>query len=194
MQAIGILGGTFNPIHLGHLVMAQEVFEKLKLDKIIFVPSNIPPHKRKDVVPAAKRYAMVRLAIQGNPAFEVSDCEIKRAGKSFSIDTAQFLRQQFPVGTKFFFIIGGDSFSTLSTWKNIDQLCQLVSFVVVNRPGSKRRRSRIKTKFVSMPSIGISSSDIRKRIAKNQSIKYLLSNQVVEYIEKNKFYHKRDRS
>ena len=190
MQRIGILGGTFNPIHLGHLVMAQEVFEKLKLDKIVFVPANCPPHKNsQNILPARDRCAMVRLAIRGNAAFVISDCEIKRAGKSYSIDTVECLRQQFPVGSKVFFIIGEDHLPTLPTWKNINQLCKFVSFVAVNRPGGgTRKKSTIKTKFISMPSLDISSSDIRKRIAKGQTVRYLLPYQVFEYIKKYKLY------
>ena len=188
MKKIGILGGTFNPVHNGHLVMAQTALEKLKLDKVIFVPSFLPPHKTaRHVLGPRDRYQMVRLAIKGNPRFTVSDFEIKRPGKSYSIDTVKYLREQFSCETKLFFIIGGDSLRALPMWKDIDDLLLLTRFVVVNRPGFLEK-SEIKVKSINMPGLDISSSYLRKRLASKRSIRYLVPEAVLRFIETNQFY------
>jgi len=136
MKRIGILGGTFNPIHIGHLAIAEWSYEKLKLDKVIFVPTYLPPHKSsRGVIDAKTRYKMVELAIKDNPHFEISDFEIKKGGKSYSIDTVRYFSEKFNKDTKLYFIIGEDCLSTLHKWKEIEKLVSLASFVVVNRPG-----------------------------------------------------------
>jgi nicotinate-nucleotide adenylyltransferase len=116
---IGILGGTFNPPHLGHLILAEEVREKLNLDKIFFIPTNIPPHKSTESVSSWHRFNMVKLAIKSNPYFEVLDLEIKRGGVSFTIDTIKELKSKFP-RDEFYLIVGSDLASTFSTWKDFD--------------------------------------------------------------------------
>ncbi len=200
MKRIGILGGTFNPIHLGHLMMAEMAREKLKLDKVIFVPSCLPPHKSEvGVLPAQDRYKMVRLATQGNSAFSVSDFEIKKGGKSYSIETVTHFKNHFAKGTKFYFIIGQDSLATLHLWKRIDDLLKIVSFVVMNRPdasrhsskNSKNRDTYLLKRYVSlfsMPGVDISSSYIRQAFATGKSVKYLLPEKVIRYIEKRQLY------
>lgn len=191
MKRIGILGGTFNPIHMGHLTIAQMVQEQFRLDKVLFIPSHLPPHKGSQNVAAARdRYAMVRSAVRGNPNFAVSDFEIKRKGKSYSIDTLIFLQDRFPKKTKFYFIIGGDLLSTLHTWKRIDELLKIVTFVAVNRPGFRiRPRFKRKVKFITVPGIHISSSDVRSRIWSGKTVKYLVPDSVRRYIEKRRLYH-----
>lgn len=190
MKRIGILGGTFNPIHMGHLTIAQMVQEQFRLDKVLFIPSHLPPHKgSQNVVAARDRYTMVRSALRGNPDFSVLDFEIKRKGKSYSIDTLIFLRDRFPKKTKFYFIIGGDLLPTLHTWKRIDELLQIVTFVVVNRPGFRiRQRFKRKVKFITVPGIHISSSDVRSRIWSEKTVKYLVPDSVRRYIEKRRLY------
>jgi len=186
---IGIFGGTFNPIHIGHLVAAQRAQEKLKLDKVVFVPSHFPPHKsNKNVVAAKDRYYMVRLAIKGNTRFIVSDFEIKRETKSFSVDTVNHLTTQFSQDTKFFFIIGEDGLATLPSWKCIEELAAKVTFVVVHRPKCNQFSSRIKVRKVSMPGLEISSSEVRKRIKENKTVQYLVPEGVLRYIKKNNIY------
>ena len=135
-ERIGILGGTFDPVHIGHMAIAQKALEKCRLDKVIFVPSALPPHKKMPRLASAwDRYRMVALAAQGNPRFEVSDYEVQKGGKSYSIDTVCHFRAQYPAETKLFFIIGEDNVDTLETWKEIDRIIEIVTFIVVNRPG-----------------------------------------------------------
>src|SRR5579862_7291363 len=132
---IGILGGTFNPIHLGHLLIAQDAIEQLRLDRVKFIPSATPPHKSVDKLASEKdRVRMIRLAIRGNARFEVDDIEIKRGGKSYSVDTLMELRQQDP-RAKFYFIIGADSLRELHLWRDVGRLVKLCTFVTVPRPG-----------------------------------------------------------
>ena len=194
MKRIGILGGTFNPIHVGHLTIAQMAHEKLGLDKVIFVPSNLPPHKVSNYVASSQdRYRMVRLAIQGNPHFEVSDFEIKRTGKSFTIETVSYFRDHFPPRTKLYFIIGNDLLPTLHTWKRIGDILKIVSFVSVNRPGFKEKKSDIKVKTISVPGLQTSSSCVRNRITMGKTVKYLIPDNVMTYIERNNLYRKNRR-
>ncbi len=171
--------------------MAEMTRDQLKLDRVIFIPSYLPPHKSaKDVIDAHHRYHMVRRAIEEYPPFEVSDIEILRKGKSYSIDTIRSLKDQLPQGTRatrIFFIIGEDSLATLKNWKEIDKLLKLVKFVVVNRPGSKVT-SQIKTTSVEMPGLDISSSEIRNRIRDRKTIRYLVPEEVKTYIQKHKLY------
>ena len=189
MKRIGILGGTFNPIHIGHLTIAQMVHEQLKLDKVIFVPSNLPPHKTsKNVASPSDRHHMIRLAIKGNSRFEISDFEIKRKGKSYSIGTVNHFRERYQRGTKFFFIIGDDLLPTLHTWKCVDEILAIVSFVAVNRPGFKGKKPKIKVKSISVPGLQTSSSYVRQRITSGKTVKYLVPDNVFQYIEQRKLY------
>ena len=189
MNRIGLLGGTFNPIHIGHLTMAQIALERLRLKKVIFIPSNLPPHKIvKGLVPALHRYAMVRLAIQGYPHFEVSDVEVKRKGKSYSIDTIKYFHSILSARTKLYFIIGEDALARLHTWKEFKKIQKLVSFIVVNRPGYKHRAAKSKYHFVNMPEIDIASSFLRNRIAERKSIKYFVPERVYRYIKRHQLY------
>lgn len=189
---IGILGGTFNPIHLGHLMIAQMVLEKFDLDKVVFIPSSLPPHKNgRDVIPADHRMAMVQWAVKDNALFEVSDYEVKKGGKSYSIDTVAYLRGCYPPGTKFFFIIGNDHLTKLHTWRRIEEIVKIVSFVAVYRPGVEAVRSRIKTKSIVIPGVAASSSDIRRRITAGKTVRYLVPDRVLGYIKKYKLYNPR---
>ena len=191
MKRIGVFGGTFNPIHIGHLAVAQTAQEAMRLDKVIFVPSNWPPHKNSDTIAAARhRFNMVRLAIKGNSFFAISDFEIKRPGKSYTIDTLKYLRRIFPKGAKIFFIIGGDTLPHLKEWKYIDGILKMANFVVVNRPGQfrKNRGKRIRYYSVSMSGIDISSSNIRSRIAQSRATKYYVPDNVLSYIRKHRLY------
>ena len=155
MKRIAILGGTFNPIHIGHLTAAQVAQEEMRLDQVVFVPSFLPPHKTENnLASAAHRLAMVRLAIRDNPKFSVSDCEIKKGGKSYSIDTVRFFRKKYPKSTTLFFIIGADELNALKGWKDINELVNLVSFIAVNRPGYKPAGHKlIKHESIQMPAI-----------------------------------------
>ncbi len=186
---IGIFGGTFNPVHIGHLIAAQSAWEKLKLDRVIFVPSYLPPHKSsKNVVAAKDRFNMVSAAIKGNLGFKVLDFEIKSKTRSYSIETVNYLIKQYPKKTKFFFIGGEDSLATLSSWKCIEELLTKVIFAMVYRPGYKKFSSKIKVQSIPMPGLDISSSEIRKRINQGKSVRYFLPEGVLRYIEKKKLY------
>jgi len=194
MKRIAIFGGTFNPVHFGHLVAAQAVKDRLRLDRVIFVPAFLPPHKKETVLASATdRLNMVKLAIGDNPHFTCSDVEFKRKGKSYSIDTAIFFRKKFPKSTALYFIIGADELVQLHTWKDIDQLLHLVTFVAVNRPGfiPPAKIKDLKHIKVEMPAVDISSSLIRNFVAKGRDIRYLTHPKVVEYIKKRSLYKQR---
>ncbi len=188
MKRIGFFGGTFNPIHMGHLAIAQMAQERFKLDKVIFIPSHQPPHKNIAPLASAKdRYKMVRLATAGNEYFEVSDVETKRIGKSYTVDTLRHFREIYPAKVKFFFIIGGDSLGTLAQWKNIDEILKLATFIVVNRPGYSDIKN-IKHLTVTKPGIDISSSYLRERINSGTSVRYLVPEAIYHYIIKHGLY------
>lgn len=188
MKRIALFGGTFNPIHTGHLVMAELSRERYRLDEVIFVPSCRPPHKTiANLAPPKDRYAMVRRALRGNPFFRISDFEIKKRGKSFTIDTVTYFREKYK-GAELFFIIGADSYKQLPTWKDIKDILKVVTFIVVNRPGYRERRGRIKHLSVTMPGLDVSSSYIRTRLKQGKSIKYLVPDSIIRYIEEQKLY------
>lgn len=133
---LGLFGGSFNPIHNGHLAIARQAHEILKLDRTLFIPTGDPPHKRDGALaPAQHRYEMVRMAIAGTSAFELSDIEIARKGKSYSIDTIRELQRQYGPATTLFFLIGLDAFLDLPSWREPDALLAACSFVVISRPG-----------------------------------------------------------
>lgn len=189
MKRIGFLGGTFNPIHIGHLAIAHMAMEKCLLDKVIFIPSNWPPHKTAHgLVAASHRYRMVELAIKNHPYFEISDFEIKKEGKSYTIDTMHYFEKQFSPKTKFFFIIGGDLLPELPKWRYIKDLLRLMTFIVVNRPGESHKLKGIPYLSVTMPGIDISSSYIRNRLAQQKTVKYFVPDSVIDYIQKHKLY------
>ncbi len=211
---LGLLGGTFNPIHLGHLRGVEEAREAFNLDKVYFIPAAVPPHKNERIeVSPAHRLEMVRLAIEDNPAFWVSDVELTREGKSYSIETILYLREQHP-GTELFFVVGLDSFLEVTTWKKYQDLFSLCHFVVLNRPGSERCKltdltshefwacfrqgrnvnewihgpSAHSTHFLDKPLMDISSSEIRERMRSCRSVRYMMPEKVEAYILKNGFY------
>ena len=137
---LGLFGGSFNPIHKGHLAVARETVTRLDLDRLLFIPSGDPPHKpHGSLAPAQDRYEMVRLAIAGAPKFEASDIEITRRGKSYTIDTVRELRQLYGPSTALYFIIGLDAFLDLPTWREPDALLSACTFVVMSRPGQSYR-------------------------------------------------------
>ena len=185
---IGILGGTFNPIHIGHLILAEEAREKLNLDKIIFVPTFLPPHKdNSDIVPARDRLAMVKLAIKGNRYFSVSDIEIKRDGRSYTIDTLKEFKKKYGQD-ELYFIIGSDLLKYLDEWKDLDEINKLVKFVVVTRPGYPLEKIPSYIKTMAIRAVDVSAFQIRKCIKDNKSFGYLVPDSVYSYIIKNKLY------
>lgn len=189
MKRIGILGGTFNPLHIGHLAIAEVAQEKMDLDKVIFVPSSKPPHKRiTHLASAEDRLEMVRLSIKNNPKFDVSDFEVMRGGKSYTIDTVKYFRQKFGQDVKLYFIVGIDAAVELHTWRDVDDIIKYVSFVVVNRPGHEDGAPEVPHHSITMPGLDIASSYIRRRLHQGKSIKYLVPEKVFRYIEQHNLF------
>jgi nicotinate-nucleotide adenylyltransferase len=190
---IGIMGGTFNPIHHGHLVAAEVAREEFRLDKVIFVPTYLPPHKSVDeIIPARDRYEMVKIAVSKNPYFEPSDIEVKRGGKSYTHDTLEEFRDIYR-GEELYFITGADALREIDTWKNIDELAKFCKFIAVSRPGypfDLKDRFRGEIYLLEIPALAISSTEIRARIRDGKSIKYLVPEKVEEYIIKNGLYRR----
>jgi len=191
-QRLGVLGGTFNPITIAHLIIAEQVSEVRRLDKVLFIPARVPPHKAgSDVAPAADRYRMTILATRSNPRFEVSRIELDRPGKSFTKDTLRELLDMYP-GTDLFYIIGSDAVAELSTWREPELVLKLARFLVVERPGHDMSllEERYKKSVDIVPVVGldISSSDIRERVRQGRSIKYLVPAKVEEYIREKGLY------
>jgi nicotinate-nucleotide adenylyltransferase len=190
---IGIMGGVFDPIHIGHLFTAEEARINFCLDKVIFVPCLNPTHKRNDQVTGIRhRLKMSYLAIESNPYFEVSKIEVNRAGPSYTIDTIKEFRNIFGWDAKIFFITGADAFLEIETWYKKEELLAMCQFVAATRPGydlNKLNNNFKKVlKIMEIPLLAISSTDIRNRIRNNLSIKYIVVDGVREYIYKNKLY------
>ncbi|WP_404453094.1 nicotinate-nucleotide adenylyltransferase [Virgibacillus necropolis] len=189
MRRVGILGGTFDPPHLGHLIIAEEVRLSLSLEGIWFIPSQEPPHKNKAFINAENRVEMVRKAIEGNSYFKLNTIEVDRLGKSFTFDTLKILTNEHP-DVSFYFIIGADMVEYLPKWHKINELMEMVSFVGVKRIGSQLD-TPYPIKLVDIPNIEISSTMIRDRIYKNASIKYYLPEAVIRYIKEKRLYEER---
>jgi nicotinate-nucleotide adenylyltransferase len=200
-QRIGILGGTFNPVHLGHLVMAQDALEQFDLERVLFVPASTPPHKAAThVVSAEHRLAMLRLAIDPDPRFEICEDEIERSGVSYTIDTMRRLLDHYR-DAKLFFVIGSDTLRELHTWKDIHTLLDLCEFIIVGRPGfavdaltAKQLRldepwpARLAKNVVAGHRVEISSTDIRVAAERGRSIRYLVPEAVERYIRDTRLY------
>jgi len=185
----GILGGTFNPVHLGHLILAQEIKEKLALERVIFVPAYRAPHKDMAwLIPARHRLEMLKLAVRGNPGFSVSDIELRRQGVSYTVDTIAALKKKYPQD-EIFFIAGSDLAPDLKSWKHFSGLLRMVNFVIARRPGypaGKGLSSGVTP--VKIRAVDISAADIRKRIKDGLPVRYFLPEAVQSYIVRNKLY------
>lgn len=189
MKRIALLGGTFNPIHIGHLILAEEALSKLKLDKVIFVPSYIPPHKSVDAdIRPQDRLKMVELAIEDNAAFEVSNFEINRKKTSYSIDTLKDYRAKYGEDTILYFITGSDLLKDLFSWKNVNDIFKISKFVVANRPGYPVKDVPKEVETVVITPIEVSSEDIRRRLKSGRSVRYLVPERVRAYITEKKLY------
>jgi len=188
---IGILGGTFDPLHIGHLIVAQEVQEKLKLDRIFFIPTSLPPHKKKvKISSSVHRLRMVQLAAQANPNFKVLDLELKRKGHSYTVDTLRILGKKYPQ-TKFVLILGLDNLNHIHTWKKPEEIFRLSQVIFISRPGAtfnKANKWLKQSKFLEVKEIEISSTDIRERVRKRKSIRYMVPEEVLKYIKKHNLY------
>ncbi|GAB6180035.1 nicotinate-nucleotide adenylyltransferase [Desulfotomaculum defluvii] len=199
MPDICLMGGTFDPIHYGHLVVAEEVRQRFHLDKVVFIPAGKPPHKRNQTISDAQhRVNMTRLATSSNPYFEVSTIEVDRQGFSYTVDTVDQLRRSFQVD-KIYFITGADAVLEILTWKDVEKLLSMTNFIAATRPGYdlnnlKETLKSLPDPFIKkilpleVPALSISSSDIRRRVREGRSFKYLLPESVEKYIYKNNIY------
>ena len=197
---IGIYGGTFDPVHLGHLIVAEEARIKLNLEKVLFVPAGMPWMKarQRNVTEAAHRIAMVRLAIAGNPCFELSTIDVEQPGLSYSVQTVVSLREKLGADVKVYFILGCDSLNQIDQWKEPGKLISMCYMVAAPRPGCrppdlKRLEPLVpgvtyRTVYLEMDPIGISSSEIRRRAAEGISIRYFVPPDVECYIRDNGLY------
>lgn len=199
VKALGIMGGTFDPIHYGHLIAAECARVKYKLEKVIFVPARIPPHKNAGkILNENIRCLMVQIATQGNPAFEVSELELRRDGTSYTVDTIEYFQGRYP-GTDIYFIMGLDSLLMIDTWKDVERILSICRFIIVTRPGYDiDNDEELKKKlplnlwgrvcFMQIPGLDISSSDIRGRISAGKPVKYMLPPEIEDYIRTNRIY------
>lgn len=199
---LGLFGGTFDPVHLGHLLLAEYCREQCRLDEVWFVPAAEPPHKqRTDLTPARQRIEMLQLAIGGHEAFSVSTREVDRGGVSYTIDTLRELTQE-DTARQLFFLLGGDSLADLPRWREPAAICELAIPLVVARPGSlppdyaalarlvsAERLEQIRSHQVEMPQIGISSREIRRRVGAGLSIRFQIPRAVEKYIQTARLYH-----
>ncbi len=192
----GIFGGTFNPVHIGHLILAQEVKEKMNLEKIIFVPSGNPPHKKADVT-KEDRLKMLSLAIEDNSDFVIEDYEIKKTSKSYSLETIEHLEEKYNC-KDMYFIIGEDSFMEIEDWYKYEELISKVKLIVVNRKTEysdtieekikRYAKKGIEVKFVKIPNLEISSSYIREEFKEKRNPKYYIPKASYEYIKQRGLY------
>lgn len=186
MKKIGLLGGTFDPPHIGHLLIAEEVYQALGLDEVWFIPSYEPPHKNKSKTNVNYRIKMIEAAIRDNEHFHINLIEINRLGKSYTFDTIKMLNEQYPQ-TSFYFVIGADMVEYLPKWNKIDDLIKLVQFVGVKR-ANYQLASGYPIKEVEIPGIDISSSIIRDRLKRGVGVRYLVQPKVLDVIKELELY------
>lgn len=196
-SAIGILGGTFDPIHWGHLILAEQAWERFGLDRVLFIPAADPPHKADSAVTEAEhRFNMTRLAVEGNDHFECSRLELDRPGPSYTIDTIKQLRGELGSDAKLYMLVGADEARDLISWRDPYGIQELATIVVANRPGLAMEDvvGSLPKDFASgltrleIPGVDISSTDIRKRAESGRTIRYLTPDAVVTYMQSNDLY------
>ncbi|MDR3600022.1 MAG: nicotinate-nucleotide adenylyltransferase [Desulfosporosinus sp.] len=196
---LGIMGGTFDPIHYGHLVAAEMARGEFELSKVLFIPSGTPPHKiRKDLTAANLRYEMVELAIKDNPAFDLSALEIERKGLSYTVETLRVLRRTWPE-YELYFITGTDALLEIFSWRDAEEILTMIQFIGAARPGfdasdfllkvqEEHAEIQGKIHYLEVPALAISSTDIRSRVRCGKPIRYLLPEPVRLFIQQNGFY------
>ncbi len=196
MNRLGIMGGTFDPIHFGHLFVAEEARTVFRLDRVLFVPNNVPPHKKqRDITEPHHRFAMTEIATATNPAFGCSTRERDRAGASYTVETLQALRDELPE-TELFYITGVDAIADILTWKRHEEVIRLAQFIAAARPGYEPAilAARLPEAYLGQihvlnsTALDISSTDLRQRVREGRPIRYLTPDDVVEYITRNRLY------
>jgi len=199
---VGLFGGTFNPVHIGHLIVARAVFEHLKLERMVLIPSANPPHKSLEgVADAEDRLAMLRLAVTDEPGFDISGCEIERPGPSYTIDTIMAFRRELGDRAELHWLIGADSLSELAGWHRVGELVGICRIVTAARPGwespdlsaliervGEREVGRLRDDILPTPRIDLSASEIRRRIREGQSVRWLVPAEVASYIVRRGLY------
>jgi len=218
LPRVGVFGGSFNPIHLGHLLLAEDILELLRLDRILFVPASAPPHKpARGLAPAGDRYAMTELAIRGNPRFAMSDLELRRPGPSYTVDTLEALQQEGGADVAFFLLIGSETFLDLLSWRDPQRVARLARLVVIPRAESAFDPDGIQAQkvlaeigqecwirvppplaaaepagkgvlLVAATSLPISSSDLRRRAREGRSLTYRMPEAVRAYVLEHRLY------
>lgn len=195
---LGIMGGTFDPVHYGHLVTAEQAREALELDVVLFMPAGVPAFKQdKHVTSPEDRYAMTVLATAANPAFYASRFEIDRPGVTYTVDTLRALREAYPENVRLYFITGADAILDIVSWHNAADIARLATLIAATRPGYdiEQAQARIDAsgihfdvRYIQIPALAISSTNIRARVALGKSVRYLTSESVIGFINKNKLY------
>ncbi len=190
----GILGGTFDPIHYAHLFVAEEARQRFELEQVVFIPCGIPPHKKSYAVsPAEHRFAMTLLATASNPYFRASRIEIERGGVSYTVDTLEQWLSLYP-HHELFLIMGADSLAYMTSWKQPERICQMAHIIAASRPGFDLASLHLpdtlcrRVYVMEMPLLDISATDIRNRVRRGASIRYLTPDSVVQYILKHQLY------
>ena len=200
IERIGVFGGSFDPVHMGHLTIAQDAVEQLELDRLIFVPAAVPPHKQGHTLAEGRhRLEMLQLATEANLSFEVSDMELQRGGVSYTFDTMTQIQTEHP-GAELFFIVGLDSLTILHSWRNVDKLLELCTIVPFARGGEdpaqvaekiqlpEPAKAGLMERLIRIHEIEISASEIRMRLAEGLSIRYLVPPEVEMYIAEHHLY------
>jgi len=192
MSKLGIFGGTFDPPHIGHLIVARDVLDALGLDRLLFMPARVPPHKRDRTITSADlRLAMLRVAVEGDPALEVSDLELAREGASYSVETLRRLREERP-DDELFFIIGADQYAELHTWREPEEIARLARLVVIPRgdvePGDVAPELEPEHDVVEVTRIALSSTEVRERVRQGRSIRYIVPDGVRAVVEAQALY------
>ena len=195
---VGIFGGTFDPIHIGHLFAAEEARTRLGLERVIFVPASLPPHKlHLNVTSTEHRLNMVQLAIADNPYFVLSRVDVDRFGPSYTVDTIELLRDEYGPETELYFIMGSDSLAEILTWHKPDRLIRLCRIVALTRPGGRTDLEELnrllpgaiaRVQLLEMPLLEISSTDLQRRVRMGMSTRYLVPSAVEEYIRQHGLY------
>ncbi len=192
-KRIGILGGTFDPPHIAHLIIAQEALEQLKLDQVWFIPCYVPPHKRADRISSPEhRLRMLKLAVLNNPEFRVSDLELRRKGISYTVDTLREISLQWPQ-TTLYLVLGSDNLRFLSGWKEPQAVFRLARVVLLERPNAELNRAKIwirRAVVIKAPLLEVSSSRIREKVRRGEKISFWVPERVEKYIEKHRLYKK----